>query len=112
MDTFTWTEDYGVNATFTPDVNSLQFGDGYEQRQANGINNNLGVYPVTFNNRTQDEGLAILAFLNNCGGVTTFLWTPPFGTDPIVVVCKSWTPTASEGNTISTSATFEQRIET
>lgn len=60
-----------------PGVHSIKFGDGYGQRVANGINNKLQVWSVTFENKHQDVGEALFNFFDGLGGVDYFLWVPP-----------------------------------
>ena len=48
-----------------PKVNLAKFGDAYEQRLANGINNLEESYSITFNNRTKEEIDDIIAFFEN-----------------------------------------------
>lgn len=83
------------------------FGDGYEQRTGDGINKDLHVWDLVFDNRNSTDADAIESFLTTKAGVTAFTWTP-VGFSEITVVCREWTrglPGAG-ANTITTS--FEQ----
>ena len=44
-----------MTSSSTPNVLSANFGDGYEQRLAAGINNLAQEYSVQFQNRTKEE---------------------------------------------------------
>lgn len=112
MATFTWTADYGYSRQTRPVVRKVQFGDGYEQRLAFGLNTKPQVYSLTFSNRDNSESDAIEQFLFDRGGVESFDWTPPQGGGLIKVVCdEPWerTPVAYNLNTIQ--ATFRQVFE-
>ena len=47
--------DKGMTRDSTPLTHNVQFGDGYEQRLANGINNLKEEWRITMNNRTNDD---------------------------------------------------------
>lgn len=75
MKEFTWQPDWKMKRKKKPNVNVIKFGDGYEQRQQNGINNNLRTYDVTFTGAEQRVS-EIERFLSEHRGVHAFLWTP------------------------------------
>jgi phage-related protein len=104
-DEFTWSPSYGSGGTTTAAVHSTQYGDGYSQRTAAGINNLSGQFPVQFNNRSVDELNAIDQFLSNQGGYQWFWWTPQ-GRSAIKVTCSSWTFSWRGLNKTGLSATF------
>lgn len=86
-----WNLSYSSPANHTPRLKSIQFGDGYEQRNRDGINNNLIEYDVQFNLLTYKESFAILHFLYERGGTESFVWIPPppYATEKLFV-CKDW----------------------
>ena len=59
MKEFTWQPDWKMKRKKKPNVNVIKFGDGYEQRQQNGINNNLRTYDVTFTGAEQRARLNV-----------------------------------------------------
>ena len=69
--------DKSMTRTSKPTIHLAKFGDGYEQRLANGINNLVETYAISFNNRTKEEIDDIVAFFENKGGVTAFTYTVP-----------------------------------
>ena len=86
-------------------VNGGVFGDGYEQRQTDGLNSDLLEYDLTFENVQQDEGDAIEEFLIARAALEAFFWTPP-RKDQIKVVCtepytREWNPDVEGESTIS-----------
>lgn len=107
MATFTWTPDQGVSPSVETRVNSVMFGDGYEQRVADGINTIKETWEVSFTLRTKTEILAIDSFLRAQGGVLNFDWTTPAGAAK-KFVCKRWSPTFYHDGNASLSATFEE----
>jgi|10_taG_2_1085330.scaffolds.fasta_scaffold00617_5 phage-related protein len=74
---FFWTPSYNIQVSHTPRVKSIQFGDGYEQRIKDGINNDLLNIQLSFENRTQAEATAILHFLHSREGFGAFYFKVP-----------------------------------
>lgn len=89
MATFDWVPDYEAPLSEEPRVLRAPFGDGYEQRVGDGINNNPRKWSLTFDCRDEDEGDAILAFLRAHSGVEAFDWTPPTDSGGRWV-CRRW----------------------
>lgn len=119
--------DKGMTRQTQPRVLLAQFGDGYEQRIANGINSLQESYSVTFNNRTKEEIDDITGYLGSLQGVTAFNFTVPdnatteettgisdSSTDnekTIKVVCDSFSQSYSYDDFYSASATFRRVYE-
>lgn len=110
MTTFSYYPDYGASANREPKAKVVQFGDGYSQRQADGINTNPETWNLQFSNRSTTEGNAIDTFLTDLGGVTSFTWTPPGGSSGSYI-CRSWQKAYVQGNLITITATFTQVFE-
>ena len=66
------TPDKGLTRTKTPKVLVAAFGDGYEQRRPDGINNVKEELSLTFVNRTKEVIDDVCAFLDATKGVTKF----------------------------------------
>lgn len=111
MATFTWDADFGATASREQRIKSVNFGDGYEQRQADGINPLRETWSLNFTNRDIAEIDAIEDFLLARGGVENFDWTPPRASAAAKYVCKSWQRTAAIGVFDSLTATFERVYE-
>lgn len=110
------TPDKALKRTFKPRVLKISFGDGYEQRATNGINNQNETYDVTFKNRNKVEIDAIVATLTAKKGVTKFNFTLPdenaAGDElTIKVVCDDFTQTYDYNNFYSCSAKFRRVYE-
>lgn len=106
---FIWTPSYNLTASVEPKVKSIRFGDGYEQRFADGINNSLLSFDMAFEKRDARESTAILHFLQLRKGAEAFFFTPP---EPYSTrkkfVCRSWSSSISFHNNYSIKAVFEE----
>jgi len=91
-----------------PRVKSVAFGDGYEQRRPDGINNDLKKYSIALS-RKHAEAQEVERFLARHGGAAAFLWTPPFQAQAIRVVCRKWS-TSVKLIWTEFSAEFEQVV--
>lgn len=106
-DVFTWSP---TVANFSGDTTlrtrSAQFGDGYQQKAADGINNRSTSYSLQF---VGDETkiAAILAFLDAHAGATSFLWTPPLRAQ-LLFTCDTYTEPTKDGDMYTITATFDQ----
>jgi phage-related protein len=107
--------DKTMAASSTPNNNIANFGDGYEQRSAKGINNLAQEYGVSFANRTKEEIDDIVAFFVSKGGVSNFTFTIPdsnnSGETAIKVICDSWSQVYSTGDYYGCSANFRRVYE-
>jgi phage-related protein len=105
--------DKGFQRASTPKVHVVTFGDGYEQRIADGINNLSQSMNVTFNTRPKAEIDDLVAFFESLGGVNKFRMTidDSNGNETIKVVCKSWNQTWNYDNFYSLSTTLERVYE-
>lgn len=74
---FFWVPSYNQSSSIEPRVLTVKFGDGYEQRTPDGINNNLLTLDMSFDKRTEKETLSINHFLNTRRGANPFVFTPP-----------------------------------
>tara|TARA_B100001123_G_C15053993_1_gene924762 strand:+ start:106 stop:477 length:372 start_codon:yes stop_codon:yes gene_type:complete len=107
--------DKSMTRSTKPAVHLAKFGDGYEQRLANGLNVLGETFSITFNNRTKEEIDDIVAFFENKAGVTAFNYTIPdsnnSGETTVKVVCDTWSKTFTFGDYYSASATFRRVYE-
>ena len=136
METFHWKVRPDMNVVSEPKVVTVKLGDGYEQRRAAGLNNQLSTYSVTIRVRKCEHpslkaflerhvdvfynsfhsGVSIksalllsVGLLERHGGVRAFQWTPPYDWKPIRVVCRKWS--ASVGALwVTITADFEQVV--
>ena len=104
---FTWTP-VGPSAEgdITLRARSVQFGDGYSQAVADGINNKVGSWPLRFVG-DRDTIRAIADFLDRHAGATSFYWTPPLEEQGRYRASK-YSPGPMVKGLYSLSVTFQQ----
>ena len=89
--------DKSLSKASSPTILVAQFGDGYQQRIASGLNSIKESFTVTFNNRPKAEADDIEAFFRAKKGVTAFNFTYPDTN-------STSTATATVNGTVSSSA--------
>lgn len=105
MSTFTHSPETAALTT-KPRIRTATFGDGYEQRLADGINNAPRSWALTFTRPTV-EADAILAFFEARNGAESFDWTPPYGAAG-KFVARDWSASLIGPVAKSISVTFEE----
>ena len=71
---FLWTPSYNVSTKHNPRVNVVKFGNGYEQRNADGLFSSLINIDLTFEKRSEKESKNIIHFLKSRKGVESFVF--------------------------------------
>lgn len=107
--TFTWKHDAKPTGTKTFRVLTAQFGDGYKQTAADGINNASQSWPLSFTGRKADVQ-PIATFLDLRAGWQSFYWTPPLGTQGFYK-CASYEMHQIGNDVWQVTATFEQSFQ-
>lgn len=102
---------YGVTKSSAPNVRTIQFGSGYQQRAQFGINQNPKIYELEFNVSETDAD-TIETFLDARGAAENFNFTPPGESGASKFVCRQWSKTIPYLNRATITATFEQVFET
>jgi len=110
------TPDKNFTKKVEPTVLKIQFGDGYEQRIAEGINSIKEIFSISFNNRPKAEIDDIVAFFDNKKGTTAFNYTIPDtnvgGNERTVkVVCENYTQAYVYDDFYSCTATLRRVYE-
>jgi phage-related protein len=95
-----------LSGTATLLVRKAQFGDGYQQKAQDGINNRSSSFNVAFVGDAPKIS-AIMAFLDAHAGATPFLWTPPLRPQ-LMFTCETYSEPTKDGTVYSMSATFDQ----
>lgn len=112
-ETFTWMPQKGYSVQRAPDVAVVKLGDGYEQRQAKGINPLLDKYSLVFRGVgggcSLNPAIDAELFLKARGGVESFYWTPSDTGRQGLYVCRSWSMTKT-GPLFELTADFEQVV--
>lgn len=73
-----------------PRIRSVKFGDGYEGRYGDGLNNLLLRVEVPWNSLTQAEFNVFISFFRAHRGIAWFNWTMPGDTQNRKWVVRSW----------------------
>jgi phage-related protein len=110
---FIWVSNYASEIQSKPAVNLVKFGDGYEQRSEDGINNTLLKLSLTFEGRDKQETRAITHFISKRRGAQHFFFDAPFPYNfdnsqnyPKRFVCEEWSVRYVFFNNYNISATF------
>ena len=108
--------DKGLSSKEKPRVLMASFGDGYEQRIANGINALEQNFSLRFKTRTKEEIDDIIAFFVAKKGVTAFDYVVSdsnAGSSETTykVVCSEWVKSYAYDNFYSATATFRRVYE-
>ena len=107
--------DKGLSRQSTPRVLRIQFGDGYEQRIAEGLNSSQESYQISYSNRPKAEIDDIAAFMDEKKGVTSFNYVIPDtnngGETTIKVVCDQYNLVYVNVSSYTFTATFRRVYE-
>lgn len=91
--------DRSLNKTSAPAIRTAKFGDGYEQRVVDGINNIKESFSITLANRDKVESDDISAFFDSKGGATAFNFTIPDTNSTSVTTGVTTTNTVGSAST-------------
>ena len=106
--------DKGASETPQPRVIKAQFGDGYEMRIKDGINNTPRSWSLTFNNRTNTDIYKLYTFFQTLAGVDTCMLTVPDsvgGDDDVTVVIEAYSRTFGNAQFYSMNCTAREVFE-
>jgi phage-related protein len=101
-----WTSPVNVTAK----VLENEFGDGYTQRAADGINNVKETWELSWKNLTTPEKEALDNFLRERAGFRAFAWRA-FGAPPKAYSCKTWKFVPTQAGYWDGSASLRQEFE-
>lgn len=112
------TPDKTMSRTSAPSIIRAKFGDGYEQRVANGINSIQETYSISFNHREKAFVDDVVSFLDGKLGVTAFTFTLPdtnnttrTGEKDIKVVCDTYNTNYTYDDFYTLTATLRRVYE-
>lgn len=111
MADWVWVESAGTTLNEEPRVKRARFGDGYEQRAADGINNLDQVWEYTADEVDDVVADDMVAFLRARNGVEAFNYWPMRAGAAIRVQCAKWSRSHTGPGTSSVRATFQQVFE-
>ena len=105
------TPTYNAQKNNQPNVRTVRFGDGYEQRLTFGLNQNAKRWSLTFEVSETDAD-TIETFLDaRASDNASFDWQPPGGSTTYKWVCEQWTKSIPYNNRATINATFRQVFE-
>lgn len=105
------TPTYGAQKNSRPNVRTVQFGDGYQQRLTYGINQNPKSWSLTWEVSETDAD-TIETFLNNrAADNASFDWTPLDEATSYKWICPEWNKSVPYKNRATITATFQQVFE-
>lgn len=110
MATFTFSPSYSSAAKVKVRIKKTQFGDGYMQRGADGINAVKRDWALGFNNISDTLANDIESFLA-ANVAANISWTPPGYPSALKYICTEWSRTYGGFNNNSISFVFEQVFE-
>ena len=103
---------YGISKKNQPNVKIVQFGDGYQQRITTGLNQNLKVWNLRFQNISEANSDIIETFLDaRAENNDSFDWTAPGEASSSKYICLSWSKTIPYNNIATIIASFEEVAE-
>lgn len=107
VETFNYLRQAGAAGTFTYKVLETEFGDGYTQAVADGLNNETQKWPLAFEGGI-DDIQPIIDFFRRHKGHKSFYWTPPGSSGPLLWRVKNFTLQSKGGGIYNLSAEFNQ----
>jgi phage-related protein len=103
---------YGISKQSKPNIRTVQFGDGYEQRLTYGLNQNLKIWKPEFSNISETDADTIETFLDaRAADNASFDWTPPGESSASKFICLSWTKTIPYKDRATIKASFQEVAE-
>lgn len=108
--TFTWPPLRAAAGESTFRVRAAQFGDGYRQLAADGINNRTQSWQLSFAGK-EARIAPIKAFLDARKGAERFHWTPPLEQAPRLFTAGGYSVQAQGKGLYTLSVTFTEAFQ-
>ncbi len=89
-------------------IKTTEFGDGYTQETADGLNHIRRTISLTWETLTPTERNTIDSFMTERGGYLPFYYTPSDESTPVKWTCKEWGDRSGKMGFKTFSATFKQ----
>jgi phage-related protein len=102
---------YNLSKKSAPKVRTAQFGSGYSQRSIFGINQNLKVLDLRWENIPEADADTIETFLDARSGSENFDFTAPGESSSSKYICKEWNKNIPYSGIATITASFEQVAE-
>jgi len=104
--------DYGLEIEHSPKINTITFGDGFEQRLTEGLNQNARRLSLTFSNITESQSLTLINFLNDrATNADSFVYTPSNGVAGNFVIDSKYKKTINYANLATVKVVFREVFE-
>jgi len=103
--------DYASSLNKQPRVKKVGFGDGYEQRTADGLNPNPDKWNLSWEELTDAEIDTLLSFFDDLDGITSFTWQSPYAATVKKYICDKWDPTPVSDDNHRLNASIYQVFE-
>ena len=93
---FWWKPSYNAKVNSKPKITIVQFGNGYQQRISDSINNNMVQLDLAFESRSEKETVSILKFFEERGGQESFVYnmseifSKPLAKLSTKFICSEW----------------------
>ena len=102
---------YIATKSSSPNIRTVQYGDGYQTRLTYGLNQNPKEWRLTFD-VTDTDADTIETFLNaRAADAASFDWTPPDTTTSYKWICPSWSRQMYDYKRSKIDVTFRQVFE-
>ena len=85
-----------------------RYGNGYEQRAPDGLNNNLASWSVTWNGLSSTDFTSLVSSIDTAQGVNYFTWVPPGASVSKKWVVEQYSISTQGGQIYSVSGTLRQ----
>lgn len=100
----------GSSKNRTYNVRRTNFGDGYQQRVADGLNHKRDSWSLTWEGLTDTDADSIETFLDARAGHESFYWTPPNGSQGLYT-CDGYARTEDGPSHATVNAQFVQAFD-
>ncbi len=92
-------------------INEVKFGNGYNQRSKDGINNLVGSWSIAWENVSQADKDTIVAALESTAGVDYINWTAPNESTSRTWIMSNYTIISLSGSIYNITANITQVFE-
>lgn len=97
---------FGLTKSQSYRVLKANFGDGYSQRSADGLNTEQETFDPTWNNMTYTQYQRLSSYLATRKGFRAFLWQSPMDGEQKPYICESFSTTIVSYRVYTVSAKF------
>ena len=101
----------GSSVEVEPRVLVAQFGDGYNQRTADGINNVLHKANLSWEHLTRTEATALMSFFRERAGWKPISWQMPGDSETRKWLCVRYGRTYVDANLDTVTAQFQEVVD-